>query len=432
MRLDQAARLILRDPELARDAVQEGLIRAWRDLPKLRDPDRFDAWLHRLTVNACLDLARRRRRRVIEVELTPIHAPAVAGRAPARDADRELVDGVLRRLDERGRAIVVLHYYLGLPLTDVAATLGIPIGTVKSRLHRALGEMRVAIGRRRSGAASCADGRAAGMTTGRRLERDLPTILDELAMSPYPDYIDNVLTTTARTAPAAGVDVPRKVAPHDDLDFTGGAVAANARCGSAAMPRAPPRRAGGGRRADHRLAAARCRRRSARRGNGLVAYDAGGDIYTADPVTGVSTAIITGPETDVNPRCSRDGTHIAFERKAVGDSGPGLVYVARADGSDVVRLDTAAPVAGIDSYYFSPDGTQLLISYEGGLDAGIGYPSVLIAATDGSGFRDLGMTDAGRLCRLAAAGWLRDPVHGRRRRPRDQLLCDPGGQRQDR
>ena len=70
-RLDAAARLILRDAELARDAVQEAMVRAWRDLPGLRDPDRFDAWLHRLTVHACIDAARHRRRRVIEVELTP-------------------------------------------------------------------------------------------------------------------------------------------------------------------------------------------------------------------------------------------------------------------------------------------------------------------------------------------------------------------------
>ncbi len=144
-RLDRAARLILRDPELARDAVQEALIRAWRDLRGLRDPDRFDAWLHRLTVNACLDIARRRRRRVIEVELDPIDMPDVVDMAGAL-ADREIVDAAMRRLDESGRAIVVLHYFLGMPLTDVASTLGIPIGTVKSRLHRALGEMRVAVG----------------------------------------------------------------------------------------------------------------------------------------------------------------------------------------------------------------------------------------------------------------------------------------------
>ena len=144
VRLDRAARLILRDPELARDAVQEGLIRAWRDLPALRDVDRFDAWLHRLTVNACIDQTRRRRRRPIEVELAPIHAPAVADVSGAV-AERDQVDAVLRRLDERGRAIVVLHYYLGMPLSEIAATLGLPIGTVKSRLHRALEDMRLAM-----------------------------------------------------------------------------------------------------------------------------------------------------------------------------------------------------------------------------------------------------------------------------------------------
>jgi len=144
-RLDGAARLVLRDPELARDAVQEALIRAWRDLPRLRDPERFDAWLYRLTVNACLDQVRRRRRRPIEVELTPIDHPAPTDLAGAL-ADRELVDAAMQRLDADTRAVVVLHYFLGFSLTEVATTLGIPAGTVKSRLHRALGEMRIAIG----------------------------------------------------------------------------------------------------------------------------------------------------------------------------------------------------------------------------------------------------------------------------------------------
>ena len=140
-RLDTAAFLILRDRELARDAVQDALIRAWRDLRSLRDPGRFDGWIYRLTVNACLDLIRRRRRRPIEVEIVPLFSPR--GPDPAVNVtDRALVDSVLRRLDEPGRAIVVLHYFLGLPLTGVATTLGIPVGTVKSRLHRALGEMR--------------------------------------------------------------------------------------------------------------------------------------------------------------------------------------------------------------------------------------------------------------------------------------------------
>jgi RNA polymerase sigma factor (sigma-70 family) len=139
--LDVAARLILRDPELARDAVQDALFRAWRDLRSLRDADRFDAWLYRLTVNACLDQARKARRRPIEVEITPLHVP-IEPDPTAHLADRDAVDAVLRSLDPGGRAIVVLHYYIGLPLTDVAGALGLPVGTVKSRLHRALGDMR--------------------------------------------------------------------------------------------------------------------------------------------------------------------------------------------------------------------------------------------------------------------------------------------------
>ena len=140
-RLDAAARLILRDPDLAQDAVQESLIRAWRDLPGLRDPDRFDAWLHRLLVNACLDLVRRRRRRPIEIELSPIDSTDVPDHSIAF-ADRELLDTALRRLDPGHRAVVALHYLLGMPLPDVAVALGIPYGTAKSRLHYALTAMR--------------------------------------------------------------------------------------------------------------------------------------------------------------------------------------------------------------------------------------------------------------------------------------------------
>jgi RNA polymerase sigma-70 factor (ECF subfamily) len=143
-RLDAAARLILRDPDLAKDAVQDSLIRAWRDLPGLRDPDRFDAWLHRLTVNACLDLLRRRRRRPIEVELSPIDALDTPDHSRAY-AERELLDEALKRLDPGHRAVVALHYLLGMPLEEVAASLGIPYGTAKSRLHYALTAMRTGV-----------------------------------------------------------------------------------------------------------------------------------------------------------------------------------------------------------------------------------------------------------------------------------------------
>jgi RNA polymerase sigma-70 factor (ECF subfamily) len=140
-RLDAAARLVLRDGDLARDAVQNALIRAWRDLPGLRDPERFDAWLRRLTVNACLDLARQRRRRPIEVAINPLDSPVHPDHAGSL-ADRELIDEALRRLDPGHRAVVALHYLLGMPLPEVAASLGIPLGTAKSRLHHALIAMR--------------------------------------------------------------------------------------------------------------------------------------------------------------------------------------------------------------------------------------------------------------------------------------------------
>ena len=143
-RLDAAARLIVRDPELARDAVQDALVRAWRDLPGLRDPDRFDAWIHRLTIHSCLDLVRRRRRRPIEVELGPLDGPGVSD-TQSLIADRDSLDRALQRLDPDQRAVIVVHYFLGVPLSETAAMLGIPVGTAKSRLNRSLAHMRIAI-----------------------------------------------------------------------------------------------------------------------------------------------------------------------------------------------------------------------------------------------------------------------------------------------
>jgi RNA polymerase sigma-70 factor (ECF subfamily) len=142
--LEAVARLIVRDHELARDAVQEAYIRAWRDLPGLRDPERFNAWLHRLTVNACLDAVRRRRRRPIEVELSPIMPPTIADQT-GQIADRDQLERGFRRLSADQRAVLVLHYYVGMSASVVADTLDIPMGTAQSRLNRALAELRAAI-----------------------------------------------------------------------------------------------------------------------------------------------------------------------------------------------------------------------------------------------------------------------------------------------
>jgi RNA polymerase sigma-70 factor (ECF subfamily) len=144
-RQDALARVVLRDPELARDAVQEALIRAWRDLPGLRDPDRFEAWLYRLTLRSCVDEARRRRRRVIEVELSPIRGPLGADPADAV-TDHDALETAFAALDPDHRALVLMHVHLGVPVPEAAAALGIPLGTAKSRISRALTQMRRAIG----------------------------------------------------------------------------------------------------------------------------------------------------------------------------------------------------------------------------------------------------------------------------------------------
>lgn len=143
-RQDALARTVLRDPELARDAVQDALVRAWRDLPGLRDPDRYEAWVYRLTLRSCIDEARRRRRHVVEVTLSPLDG----GRAtdPADTvADRELLARAFAALDAEHRALVVMHVHLGIPLPEAARSCGIPLGTAKSRVSRALAQMRRAL-----------------------------------------------------------------------------------------------------------------------------------------------------------------------------------------------------------------------------------------------------------------------------------------------
>jgi RNA polymerase sigma-70 factor (ECF subfamily) len=144
-RLDATAWLMLRDTDGATDAVQSALVRAWRDLPTLRDPDRFDAWLHRLLVNACIDEIRRTRRRRFDVDVTDLTNPPSIPDAASRIADRDQLERAFRRLEPDERAVIVLHHYLDLPLPEVAATLRIPLGTVKSRLYRGLRQMRAAL-----------------------------------------------------------------------------------------------------------------------------------------------------------------------------------------------------------------------------------------------------------------------------------------------
>jgi RNA polymerase sigma-70 factor, ECF subfamily len=137
------ARLILRDTDRAEDAVQEALVRCWRDLRTLRDPDRFDAWLNRLLLRSITDEARRQRRHaaslvVLQTEPRQLDDTGIV-------ADRDEIARVFGRLSVEHRTIVVLHHYLGFTVEDAAATIGIPVGTAKSRLHYATDALRAAL-----------------------------------------------------------------------------------------------------------------------------------------------------------------------------------------------------------------------------------------------------------------------------------------------
>jgi RNA polymerase sigma-70 factor (ECF subfamily) len=138
------AHRILRDVDRTDDAVQECLIRAWQQLPRLRDPDRFDAWLRRLLVNACYDEARRVRRRSHDIHLLPMDR--TSGRDASSDiVDRDELERGFRRLSIEQRTVLVMTHYLGMSAREVADTLDIPVGTVQSRLLYAISAMRAVL-----------------------------------------------------------------------------------------------------------------------------------------------------------------------------------------------------------------------------------------------------------------------------------------------
>ena len=143
-RLHAVAHRILRDTDLAEDATQQALLAIWRDLPQLRDPARFDAWSYRLLVRACYNEGRRTRQWAPNVRLLPANEPSVAD-GMSSVVDRDQLERGFRRLSIDHRAVVVLHHYLDLPLDEVADVLGVPAGTVRSRLHHAMRGLRAAL-----------------------------------------------------------------------------------------------------------------------------------------------------------------------------------------------------------------------------------------------------------------------------------------------
>ena len=143
-RLHQVAYRILRDRSLAEDATQGAVLLMWRDLPQLRDPGRFEAWSYRLLVNACNAEFRRRKRTLPSVGATTPVEP-VAPDDFGQLFDHDQIERGFAELSVDHRAVLVLRYYLDLSLEAIGEFLDIPVGTVNSRLHRAIGKMRLAL-----------------------------------------------------------------------------------------------------------------------------------------------------------------------------------------------------------------------------------------------------------------------------------------------
>jgi RNA polymerase sigma-70 factor (ECF subfamily) len=143
-RLFALAFRILRDHGRAEDALQDALVVAWRDLRGLREPDPFDAWITKVVTNVCISQASRERRRTVNLRALPNEGPAAPDEIAAL-ADRDQLERAFQRLSADERAVLVLHHFAGYPLVDVADLLGLPAGTVRSRLHHAHRAMRAAL-----------------------------------------------------------------------------------------------------------------------------------------------------------------------------------------------------------------------------------------------------------------------------------------------
>ena len=135
---------ILRDADMADDAVQAALITAWRQLRSLRDPDAFEPWLHRILTHECYAEARRGRRMRADIRVLPMDGQAESTELLTVN-NRDQLDRAFRRLTIEQRTVLVFHHYLGLPLSEVAERLGIPVGTAKSRLFHASAALRASL-----------------------------------------------------------------------------------------------------------------------------------------------------------------------------------------------------------------------------------------------------------------------------------------------
>jgi RNA polymerase sigma-70 factor (ECF subfamily) len=142
-RLFAMAHRILRDFDGAGDALQVALVRIWRDLPSLRDPERVDVWAMRILIRACHDQLRRDRRAAPRLSALP--SERVAADPAGAITNREEMERAFRRLNAEQRAVIVLQYYRDLSLPEIAELLRVPLGTVRSRAHYAKRLLRAAI-----------------------------------------------------------------------------------------------------------------------------------------------------------------------------------------------------------------------------------------------------------------------------------------------